>query len=101
MERIPCVIMRGGTSKAIFFLGNDLPQDPETRDRVILAAFGSPDSRQIDGLGGSDPLTSKLAIIERSERNDADVNYTFGQVEIFQPQPYNNIIYNITCRISC
>ncbi len=100
MERIPCVIMRGGTSKAIFFLGNDLPQDPEIRDNVILAAFGSPDSRQIDGLGGSDPLTSKLAIIDRSERSDADVNYTFGQVEIFQPRvDYSSNCGNISSAV--
>ena len=80
--RIPCVIMRGGTSKGIFLLGNDLPADPEIRDKVVLSIFGSPDSRQIDGLGGADPLTSKLAIIDRSSRPDADVDYTFGQVDI-------------------
>lgn len=81
-ERIPCVIMRGGTSKGIFLLGNDLPADPKLRDKVILSIFGSPDSRQIDGLGGADPLTSKLAVIDRSSRPDADVDYTFGQVDI-------------------
>lgn len=81
-ERIPCVIMRGGTSKAVFLLGNDLPADPQLRDKIILSIFGSPDSRQIDGLGGADPLTSKLAIIDRSNRPDADVDYTFGQVDI-------------------
>ena len=81
-ERIPCVIMRGGTSKGIYLVGNHLPADPERRDRVILSIFGSPDKRQIDGLGGADPLTSKLAIVDRSERDDADVDYTFGQVEI-------------------
>lgn len=80
--RIPCTIMRGGTSKGIYMLGNDLPADSVKRDKVILAIFGSPDSRQIDGLGGADPLTSKLAIIDRSVRTDADVDYTFGQVEI-------------------
>jgi 2-methylaconitate cis-trans-isomerase PrpF len=80
--RIPCVIMRGGTSKGIFLLGNDLPADPEIRDKAVLSIFGSPDSRQIDGLGGADPLTSKLAIIDRSSRPDADVDYTFGQVDI-------------------
>lgn len=84
-ERIPCVIMRGGTSKAVFLLENDLPAEPQQRDRVILAIFGSPDSRQIDGLGGADPLTSKLAIIGRSNRPDADVDYTFGQVDIRTP----------------
>ena len=85
MERIPCVIMRGGTSKAVFLLGNDLPADPAVRDKVILSIFGSPDSRQIDGLGGADPLTSKLAIIDRSTRPGADVDYTFGQVDIRSP----------------
>lgn len=85
MERIPCVIMRSGTSKGIYLLSNDLPEDPETRDKVILSIFGSPDSRQIDGLGGADPLTSKLAIISVSDREDADIDYTFGQVEIKKP----------------
>ena len=85
MERIPCVIMRGGTSKGVYLLGNDLPKDQEKRDKVILSVFGSPDSRQIDGLGGADPLTSKLAIIGRSDRDDADVDYTFGQVELKNP----------------
>lgn len=84
-ESIPCVIMRGGTSKAVFLLENDLPREPQKRDRVILSIFGSPDRRQIDGLGGADPLTSKLAIIGRSERPDADVDYTFGQVDIHTP----------------
>ncbi|PKM89581.1 MAG: 3-methylitaconate isomerase [Firmicutes bacterium HGW-Firmicutes-12] len=81
-ERFPCVIMRGGTSKGIYIMGNDLPKDQEKRDKVILSIFGSPDSRQIDGLGGADPLTSKLAIVDRSEREGIDVDYTFGQVEI-------------------
>lgn len=84
-HRIPCVLMRGGTSKAVFLLANDLPAEPEARDRVVLAIFGSPDSRQIDGLGGADPLTSKLAIIGPSSRPDADVDYTFGQVDIRSP----------------
>lgn len=85
MERIPCTIMRGGTSKGIYILGNDLPLDREARDRVILSIFGSPDRRQIDGLGGADPLTSKLAIVDRSNREGIDVEYTFGQVEIDKP----------------
>lgn len=80
--RIPCVIMRGGTSKGIYFLGNHLPPDPQKRDLAILSVFGSPDARQIDGLGGADPLTSKAAIINPSSRPDADVEYTFGQVDI-------------------
>ena len=80
--RIPCVIMRAGTSKGIFIKENDLPKDQALRDKTILAIFGSPDVRQIDGLAGADPLTSKLAIIGPSTRDDADVDYTFGQVSI-------------------
>lgn len=80
MDMIPCTIMRGGTSKAIFIMENELPGDPAERDRMICSIFGSPDLRQIDGLGGADVLTSKLAIIGPSSRPDADVNYTFGQV---------------------
>ncbi len=81
-ERIPCAIMRGGTSKGIFIKANYLPQDFQQRDRMVLAIFGSPDVRQIDGLGGADPLTSKLAVIGPPSRPDADVDYTFGQVSI-------------------
>ena len=85
MKRIPCVIMRGGTSKGIFIMANHLPQDKQLRDQTIMAIFGSPDVRQIDGLGGADPLTSKLAIIGPSSHPDADVDYTFAQVGINQP----------------
>ncbi|MDP3014159.1 MAG: PrpF domain-containing protein, partial [Candidatus Subteraquimicrobiales bacterium] len=81
----PCTIMRGGTSKGIFLMEEDLPRDPQLRDRIILAVFGSPDIRQIDGLGGADSLTSKLAIISPSEEPDRDVNYTFGAVGIDKP----------------
>lgn len=84
MNAYRCSIVRGGTSKGIFFMKNDLPADPVLRDKVILAAFGSPDVRQIDGLGGADVLTSKLAIIAPSESPDADVDYTFGQVSFQQ-----------------
>jgi methylitaconate Delta-isomerase len=84
-RKIPCVIQRGGTSKGIYIHEKDLPKDPETRKRVILSIFGSPDRRQIDGLGGADPLTSKLAIIGPSQRKDADVDYTFGAVDLTQP----------------
>lgn len=82
MIRIPTVIYRGGTSKAIFLKENDLPQDKEKRDKLINAIFGSPDKRQIDGLGGADMLTSKLAIIGPPSRPDSDIDYTFGQVSI-------------------
>lgn len=81
-SRIPCVIMRGGTSKGIFLKANDLPADPAMRDKVILSLFGSPDVRQIDGLAGADPLTSKLAIIGPPTAPGADVDYTFAQVSI-------------------
>ena len=80
MEMLRCAIVRGGTSKGIFIMKNEYPEDPATRDAVILAVYGSPDVRQIDGLGGADVLTSKLAIISPSNRPDADVDYTFGQV---------------------
>ena len=81
-ERIRAAIIRGGTSKGVYLLASELPVDPAARDRVILAIFGSPDPRQIDGLGGADPLTSKVAIISRSTRADADVDYTIGYVGI-------------------
>jgi 2-methylaconitate cis-trans-isomerase PrpF len=80
-----CTIMRGGTSKGIFLMKKDLPEDPQLRDRVILAIFGSPDIRQIDGLGGADSLTSKLALIQVSKIPDRDIDYTFGAVGIDKP----------------
>jgi 4-oxalomesaconate tautomerase len=83
---IPCTLMRGGTSKGPFFLARDLPRDPVQRDRVLLAALGSPDSRQIDGLGGADPLTSKVAVVGPSTRPDADVDYLFLQVVVDEPR---------------
>lgn len=79
---IPCTIMRGGTSRAVFFYQEDLPENPDLRNSVILSALGSPDPRQIDGLGGADPLTSKVAIVSPSEIPEMDVNYTFGYVGI-------------------
>jgi len=81
-RKLPCVIQRGGTSKGVYFHMKDLPSDIELRTKVILAVFGSPDIRQIDGLGGADPLTSKCAMIEPSQRPDADVDYTMAQVGI-------------------
>ncbi len=82
---IPCTLMRGGTSKGPFFLAHDLPSDIPTRDRVLLAAMGSPDVRQIDGVGGADPLTSKVAIVSRSSRSGIDVDYLFAQVSVDRP----------------
>ena len=77
--------MRGGTSKGIFLLEEDLPGDLALRERIILAIFGSPDIRQIDGLGGADSLTSKLAIIAAAKAPDRDIDYTFGAVGIDMP----------------
>ncbi|MBD8620527.1 4-oxalomesaconate tautomerase [Sphingomonas sp. CFBP 13728] len=76
--------MRGGTSKGGFFLAADLPADPAARDAFLLRAFGSPDPRQIDGMGGADPLTSKVAIVSRSTEVGADVDYLFLQVFVDQ-----------------
>jgi methylitaconate Delta-isomerase len=84
-RKLPCVIQRGGTSKGVYLHEHDLPKDPELRTKVILSIFGSPDRRQIDGLGGADPLTSKVAIISRSNRPDCDVDYTFGAVDLTEP----------------
>jgi len=83
-EGINCMWMRGGTSKGAYFLAQDLPADMATRDQLLLEIMGSPDSRQIDGIGGADPLTSKVAIVSKSERSDADVDYLFLQVFVDQ-----------------
>lgn len=83
MQRaIPCAVLRGGTSKGLYFNASDLPVDEATRDKVLLAAMGSPDDRQIDGMGGAHPLTSKVAIVSPSSREDADVDYLFVQVVV-------------------
>ena len=66
--------MRGGTSKGGYFLAEDLPSDTEARDRLLLSVVGSPDPRQIDGMGGADPLTSKVAVVEPSNREGVDVD---------------------------
>lgn len=78
----PCSIIRGGTSKGVYFLESVLPPAGSLRDKIILNALGSPDLRQIDGLGGANSLTSKVCIIGPSQRDDADVDYTFGQVSV-------------------
>ena len=80
LTAIPAMLMRGGTSKGAYFLAADLPSDRAARDRVLLAVMGSPDPRQIDGIGGADPLTSKVAVVSRSERPGVDVDYLFLQV---------------------
>lgn len=79
---IPCCVMRGGTSKGLYFLADELPPESTHRDHVLLAAIGSPDPRQIDGMGGAHPLTSKIAVVSLSERPDADVDYLFLQAGV-------------------
>ena len=82
---IRCMLIRGGTSKGAYFLAEDLPADIEARDRMLLAAMGSPDPRQIDGIGGAHPLTSKVAIVSRSTLPDCDIDFLFAQVGITPP----------------
>ena len=79
---IPCSVMRGGTSKGLYFHARDLPADEKIRAAVLLAAMGSPDPRQIDGMGGAHPLTSKVAVISPPTRPDADLDYLFLQVVV-------------------
>ena len=82
MQRaIPCLFMRGGTSRGPFFDAADLPADIATRDRVLLAVLGSPDRRQIDGLGGAHPLTSKVGIVSRSKLDGVDLEFLFAQLQ--------------------
>ena len=83
---IPCMLMRGGTSKGLYFLASDLPTDTNKIHDVLLAAMGSPDERQIDGVGGAHPLTSKVAIVSKSTSPDADVDYLFMQVSVDKPE---------------
>lgn len=82
---IPCMMLRGGTSKGVYFLADDLPSDIKQRDRILLSLMGSPDSRQIDGLGGAHPLTSKVAIVSRSADENCDIDFLFCQVGIDKP----------------
>lgn len=81
---VACMWMRGGTSKGGYFLKSDLPADTSARDAFLLGVMGSPDPRQIDGMGGADPLTSKVAVVSRSEREGIDVDYLFLQVFVDQ-----------------
>jgi 4-oxalomesaconate tautomerase len=93
-------MMRGGTSKGAYFLASDLPTDVAQRDRILLSVMGSPDPRQIDGIGGADPLTSKVAVISPSSRPDIDVDYLFLQVwvdraEVSDKQNCGNILAGV------
>lgn len=85
LDGIPCLWMRGGTSKGAYFLASDLPADAGTRNDLLLRIMGSPDPNQIDGIGGADPLTSKVAILSPATRDDADIDYLFLQVFVDQP----------------
>jgi 2-methylaconitate cis-trans-isomerase PrpF len=99
---IRCSIIRGGTSKGVYLKESDLPRDPEARDRTILGIFGSPDKRQINGLGGADPLTSKVCVVgpPPANRPDCHLTYTFGQVEIDEPYvDYHSLCGNLTAGV--
>lgn len=78
---VPCLYMRGGTSKGPFFNARDLPADIATRDQVLLAIMGSPDKRQVDGLGGAHPLTSKVGIVRPSSTAGVDLDFLFAQLQ--------------------
>jgi 4-oxalomesaconate tautomerase len=97
---VPCTVMRGGTSKGLYFLADDLPSERQARDHFLLAAMGSPDAREIDGMGGGHPLTSKVAVVSRSIREGIDVDYLFLQVwpdraEVSDQQNCGNILAGI------
>jgi 4-oxalomesaconate tautomerase len=94
------MVLRGGTSKGAYFLADDLPQAPAERDDLLLRVMGSPDPRQIDGIGGGHPLTSKVAVIRGSEAPDVDIDYLFLQVRVDAPQvsaeqPCGNILAGV------
>ena len=97
---VPVMLMRGGTSKGAYFLAEDLPADPDQRDALLLAVMGSPDPRQIDGIGGAHPLTSKVAVVSRSAGPQSDVDYLFLQVQVdvavvSAEQPCGNILAGV------
>jgi 4-oxalomesaconate tautomerase len=100
LTAIPATLIRGGTSRGVYFDARDLPTDEATRDAVLLAVMGSPDVRQIDGLGGAHPLTSKIAVVSAPTRDDADVDYLFLQVavdkaEVSDAQNCGNILAGV------
>ncbi len=82
LRGVRCMMMRGGTSKGAYFLAEDLPADPAARDHLLLSLMGSPDPRQVDGLGGAHPLTSKVAIVSRSTLPGCDIDFLFAQVAV-------------------
>src|SRR5687768_16526164 len=84
MTAIPCVMMRGGTSRGPYFRREDLPKDAALRDRMLASVMGSGHELQVDGIGGGHPMTSKIAIVGRSTRADADVDYLFAQAGVLE-----------------
>jgi 4-oxalomesaconate tautomerase len=99
-QALPVMVLRGGTSKGAYFLAEDLPEDPAERDPLLLGVMGSPDPRQIDGIGGGHPLTSKVAVISPSTDASSDVDYLFLQVQVDAPvvsaeQPCGNILAGV------
>lgn len=82
---IRCMLMRGGTSKGAYFLADDLPTDTAQRDKLLLEVMGSPDPRQVDGVGGAHPLTSKVAVVSRSTEPGCDIDFLFCQVVVDKP----------------
>lgn len=84
-KKIRCCVMRGGTSRALFFRREDLPEDPELQKKIFIQAMGTPDPKQVDGLGGTTSSTSKVAIVSKSSRPGFDVDYTFAQVGVDKP----------------
>ena len=93
LSSIPAIFMRGGTSRGLYFDRADLPGDRGLWDGILLAAFGSPDPRQIDGVGGTTSVTSKVAVVSPSDRGDCDVDYFFAQVAVDRPE----VDYGPTC----
>ncbi|WP_284178811.1 4-oxalomesaconate tautomerase [Rhabdaerophilum sp. SD176] len=85
LRGVRCMMMRGGTSKGAYFLAEDLPAEPAARDALLLSLMGSPDPRQVDGLGGAHPLTSKVAIVSRSVEPGCDIDFLFAQVGVDKP----------------
>jgi 2-methylaconitate cis-trans-isomerase PrpF len=84
LRKIPCVLMRGGTSRGPYLLASDPPSDPAQRDAMLLRIMGSPHPLRVDGIGGANALTSKVAIVSRSREPGADVDYLFAQVSVNQ-----------------
>jgi len=97
---VRCAVYRGGTSRAVVFPADDVPSDPAKRDAFLLFAMGSPHFRQIDGLGGAHPVTSKVAIVGPSTRPECDIDYTFAQVDVARPMvDYSGVCGNISAAI--